>query len=118
MRQFFTNLLKNRKGQGLIEYAFVVAGVAFVSLLALSVFGHKVSDQYSVLAGMLPGAHAEDNAPIGSQSFLDTTADADGNIVGNGVISWNNITGNTEDGELTNNVGVLGSGSGDSFVGD
>jgi Flp pilus assembly pilin Flp len=118
MRKFLKNLLKNRKGQGLVEYAFIVAGVAFVCLLALAVFGHKVSDQYSVMAGMLPGAHAEDNAPVASQSFLQTSADGSGNITSTGRVTWKTITGGTEAGELDNNVIVAGNGNGDAFVAD
>ena len=111
---------KSRKGQGLLEYAFLIAGIAFISLLALSVFGHKLSDQYAVAAGMLPGAHSEDNLPVSSQSFLQTTDDATGTfIVGTGVISWCDITGqDTTEGSLINNVGNLGDVGGDAFVAD
>lgn len=115
MRKIF----RNKKGQGLVEYAFITAGVAFIALLALSVFGHRVADNYAIMAGMLPCAHEDDLAPVASQKFLGITTDADGNLVGNGEISWNNITGNTsEPSELVNNVaGGLGNG-GDAFVGD
>jgi hypothetical protein len=112
---------QNRKGQGLLEYAFLIAGIAFISLLALSVFGHKLSDQYAISAGMLPGAHDEDNVPIASQTFLETTENADGAIVGTGVISWGDITGqDTSGGDLINNVGNAGDGvgGGEIFVAD
>ena len=112
-------LFKNKKGQGLVEYAFIVAGVAFICLLALSIFGHKLSDQYSIMAGMLPGAHSGDNAPVASMAFLST--DVVGGVqVGTGQISWNNITGNTGvTGGLNNNViNNGGVGDGDAFVGD
>ena len=112
---------KSRKGQGLLEYAFLIAGIAFISLLALSVFGHKLSDQYSVAAGMLPGAHGEDNVPVASQSFLQTTESADGAIIGTGVISWGDITGqDTDGGELINNLGnpLNTGGGGEAFVAD
>lgn len=113
-------LFKNKKGQGLVEYAFIVAGVAFICLLALSVFGHKLSDQYAIMAGMLPGAHSEDNAPVASMAFLSTDLDADGNQTGTGAISWNQITGNVGTGGLNNVVANAGVGStdGDLFVGD
>jgi len=111
-------LIRNKKGQGLVEYAFIVAGVAFICLLALSIFGHKLSDQYSIMAGMLPGAHAADNAPVASMAFLSTSADGAGNQVGTGQVSWNEITGNTGTGGLNNNVVFAGNGTGDAFVGD
>ena len=118
MRKFLKNLLKNRKGQGLVEYAFIVAGVAFVCLLALSVFGHKVSDQFSVMAGMLPGAHAEDNAPVASQSFLQTET-VGGEITSTGGVSWTTITGYTgTESELINNVLAVPGNGGEAFVAD
>lgn len=110
-------LRPSRKGQGLLEYAFLIAGIAFISLLALSVFGHKLSDQYAISAGMLPGAHAEDNAPVASQSFLETTENADGAIVGTGEISWQDVTGVTDAGVQQNNVATLGN-TAEAFVAD
>ena len=110
-------LFKNKKGQGLVEYAFIVAGVAFICLLALSIFGHKLSDQYAIMAGMLPGAHTEDNAPVASMAFLSTTT-IDSVQSGTGRVSWNNITGNTGTGGLNNNVIVQGANTGGAFVAD
>lgn len=117
-------LRKDRKGQGLVEYAFIVAAVAFICLLALSVFGHKLSDQYAVMAGMLPGAHGEDNLPITSQSYLQYDENADGDaIISTGRISWVDIvSGDPTDNGLQNNVVVAGGGigatDGDVFVAD
>lgn len=110
-------LIRNKKGQGLVEYAFIVAGVAFICLLALSIFGHKLSDQYAIMAGMLPGAHAVDNTPVASMAFLSTGTDVDGNQVGTGRVSWNEITGNVGTGGLNNNVVNIDS-TGEAFVGD
>jgi len=112
-------LFRNKKGQGLVEYAFIVAGVAFICLLALSIFGHKLSDQYAIMAGMLPGAHSEDNLAVASQAYLQTSLDATGVFqVGTGRISWNEITGNTGTGGLNNNVINTGNGGGGAFVAD
>ena len=108
-------LIRNKKGQGLVEYAFIVAGVAFICLLALSIFGHKLSDQYAIMAGMLPGAHSEDNAPIASMAFLSTVT-ATNVQSGTGRVSWNQITGNSNTGGLNNNVVFAGSGGGSTFV--
>ena len=47
---------KNRRGQGLVEYIVIVASVALIALVSVSMFGHKLADQYAVGAGMLPGA--------------------------------------------------------------
>ena len=111
------SLRKLRKGQGLVEYIIIVASVALIALAALSMFGHKVADQYAVGAGMLPGAHTEDNLPIATGEFAGLQDD--GSVVsGTGGVSWNDITGNTETGELSNNVITQGSSGGDAFVGD
>ncbi len=66
-------LAKNRKGQGLVEYALLVAGVALVAIVGISVFGHKVADLISAAAVILPGAHGDDNAPIAIGSLIETT---------------------------------------------
>ena len=110
-----------RRGQGLIEYIIIIASVALIALVALSLFGHKVADQYAIGAGMLPGAHAEDNLPIETGEFAAVVENADGTaLTGNGQVSWASITGNVDgDGELENNVVATGGVSGgDAFVAD
>jgi hypothetical protein len=110
---------KNRLGQGLVEYIIIVAAVALIALVAVSVFGHKVADQYAIGAGMLPGAHGEDNAAIATGGFVGTTTNVDGATVGNGQVSWASVTGNADgDGELENNVVALGANDGEAFVAD
>ncbi len=107
-----------RRGQGLVEYIIIIASVALIALVSVSIFGHKVADQYAIGAGMLPGAHTEDNLAIVTGEYAGFTANADGNNVANGEVSWANITGNTEAGVLRNNVVVAGNNSADAFVGD
>lgn len=67
-------LFRNRKGQGLVEYGLIIAGVALICAAAVSVFGHKTSDLISAVATVLPGAHGEDNGPITSGKLIETTA--------------------------------------------
>ena len=112
------NSFKNRRGQGLVEYIIIVASVAMISLVAVSIFGHKVADQYAIGAGMLPGAHGDDNAPIATGFFAGTTADASGNVIANGDVSWGNVVGQPiAAGGLNNNlVGVAAGDEGDAFV--
>ena len=81
----------NRKGQGLVEYALLVAGVALVAIVGISVFGHKVADLISAAAVILPGAHADDNAPIAVGELVEFTdeggvinLDVDGILDGSG----------------------------------
>ncbi len=71
--------IRNRKGQGLVEYGILIGGVALVCLAATAVLGHKTNDLISVVAGVLPGAHADDNGPIISGKLVQTT-DANGGI--------------------------------------
>ena len=76
LRKFFTN----KKGQGLVEYGLIIAGVALISAAAISIFGHKTSDLISAVATVLPGAHDDDNAPIVSGALIETGANANGDL--------------------------------------
>jgi len=109
---------KTRRGQGLVEYIIIVAAVAMISLVAVSIFGHKVADQYAIGAGMLPGAHGEDNFAIVTGEFAGFADDGTGANIGNGEVSWGDITGNATVGEMDNNVITAGNNSADSFVSD
>lgn len=110
---------KNRRGQGLVEYIIIVAAVALIALVAVSIFGHKVADQYAIGAGMLPGAHTEDNVAIVTGEYAGFTQNGDGNNVATGGVTWDDITGNATAGEMDNNVATNGgNNSADTFVGD
>ena len=69
----FSKLIRSRKGQGLVEYGLIIAGVTLIAAAAVSTFGHKTSDLISAVATILPGAHADDNAPITSGALIETT---------------------------------------------
>ena len=110
-------LIQNRRGQGLVEYIIIVASVSLISLTSLSMFGHKMADQYAIGAGMLPGAHAEDNLPVTTGFYAGVSENADGDaIVGNGQVSWADVTGNATSGEMDNNVVTFGENSADAFL--
>ena len=92
-----------RRGQGMVEYIFITAAVAFISLGALSHFGHKVGGQYAIAAGLLPGAHDEGNNAIATGHFAAVT---EGTTVSpTGVVGWADITGTGNGSGSTNNVG-------------
>ena len=93
-------LIRNRKGQGLVEYALIIAGVALISAVGISLFGHKVSDMIGAVATVLPGAHTGDNGPISSGHLIETT-DASGGAIGLDVPGI--LAGNST-GRLGNNV--------------
>ena len=73
-------LRRDRKGQGLVEYGLIIAGVALVTAAAISIFGHKTNDMVAATAAVLPGAHPEDNGPIASGQLIETTKAAGGGI--------------------------------------
>lgn len=100
LRKFFNN----KKGQGLVEYGLIIAGVALICAVSVSIFGHKTSDLISAVATVLPGAHADDNAPIVSGKLIET-GPADGADVANGLaLDVAAIVANTETGRLDANV--------------
>ena len=99
MRKFFSN----KKGQGLVEYGLIIAGVALICAAAVSVFGHKTSDLISAVATILPGAHADDNGPMTSGKLIETTEAA----VGVGItLDTVAIAANTNTYRLGVNVGL------------
>lgn len=107
-------LFRNKKGQGLVEYGLIIAGVALICAAAISVFGHKTSDLISAVASILPGAHADDNGPIVSGKLIETTGADTGQI----ALDAATIVANTDTGRLDNNVfGVTTAGGGDGFGG-
>ena len=76
-------LIRNRKGQGLVEYALIIAGVALIGIVGITMFGHKVADLIGTVAYILPGAHTGDNAPIVSGHLIET--DNNGGVGGNAI---------------------------------
>ncbi|QDV45838.1 Class III signal peptide [Stieleria neptunia] len=105
-------MLRNKKGQGLVEYGLIIAGVALICAAAVSVFGHKTSDLIGAVATVLPGAHADDNGPVVSGKLIETTGADTGAI----ALDAQTIAGNSDSGRLDANV--LGSdGTADGFGG-
>ncbi len=83
MSKLVRRLLSERKGAALVEYALIVAGVALIGAAAVSVFGHKVTDMIGTAAAVMPGAHADDNAPIVAGKTIETSANTPGFDSGN-----------------------------------
>jgi Flp pilus assembly pilin Flp len=78
MVRFLQRLRKDRKGASLVEYFLIVAGVALIAAASVSTFGHKTTDLIAMTASILPGAHADDNAPIVSGRVIETGIVANG----------------------------------------
>lgn len=107
-------LKKNKKGAALVEYALIVAGVALIGAVAVSLFGHKVSDMLGTAAAVLPGAHTDDNAPIVSGKTIETSPNAQGTDQGGNAqtgigLDVNAITQANGKARLANGVGGDGS---------
>ncbi len=105
--------LRNNKGASLVEYALIVAGVSLIGAAAVSVFGHKVTDMLGMSAAVLPGAHAEDNAPIVSGRTIETSTNTPGFDSGNSAtgigLDVNAITQSNGATRLGDSVGGDGS---------
>lgn len=76
----FRKTIRSKAGQGLIEYGILVGGVALVTLAAVALLGHQTNDLVATVAGVLPGAHADDNAPIVSGKLVATTTNGGSGI--------------------------------------
>jgi len=97
-------MFRSKKGQGLVEYGLIIAGVALICAVSVSIFGHKVSDLIAAVATVLPGAHAEDNGPITSGKLIETTETGAAGS-GDGIeLDVATIEGNTSTPRLGNNV--------------
>src|SRR6056297_927419 len=97
-------MLRNKQGQGLVEYGLIIAGVALISAAAVSMFGHKTSDLIAAVATVLPGAHASGNGPMSSGKLIETTAASDG--VTPITLDSSTISGNSNSARLGVNVGL------------
>jgi Flp pilus assembly pilin Flp len=105
-------LSKQEKGAALVEYALIIAGVALIGAATVSIFGHKTNDMLATASAVMPGAHAEDNAPIVSGRVVETSPNAAGFDEGNsstGIgLDVNAITTNNGTPRLGNDVGSDG----------
>jgi pilus assembly protein Flp/PilA len=81
LARMFGRLRRDRKGAALVEYSLLIAGVALISMAAISILGHKTSDLVGTVAAILPGAHTDDNHPIQSGHLIETVTNSAGAIV-------------------------------------
>ena len=98
--------LRSQAGAALVEYSLLVAGIALIGAAAVAVFGHKTTDMMAAMAAVMPGAHADDNAPIVSGKIIETIDD--GGPGGNAITLDINAIGTTNVGteRLGNNLGT------------
>jgi Flp pilus assembly pilin Flp len=96
----FSQLLRNRRGQGLVEYALIIAGVALICAVGISLFGHKAAQMIDAVAVILPAADPNDNGPIGVGELIETTSATNGQI----GLDLNAISSANGTARLTSNV--------------
>ena len=101
MRKMFTN----KKGQGLLEYALILAGVALICLVAITMVGHKTNDLLAATATILPGAHGEGNSSLFSGRLIETTG---GGAASDTTLDLAAITANKGTERLGNRAGFSG----------
>ena len=113
MSKLVQRLRRSDTGAAMVEYALIIAGVALIGAAALSIFGNKVTDMIATAAAILPGAHADSNAPIVSGQIIETSPNAPGFDDGNSAtgigLDVNAITQSNGQRRLGDNVGGDGS---------
>ncbi|HKK50863.1 MAG TPA: hypothetical protein VKA74_04715, partial [Myxococcota bacterium] len=79
---------RRQRGAALAEYGLLLAGLALSSMVAVSVLGGKVGGMIASVATLLPGASAEENAPVQVGKLIETqTMDSNGDGIFEQVIS-------------------------------
>jgi Flp pilus assembly pilin Flp len=113
MRNVLQRLVRTNTGAALVEYTLIVAGVALIGAAVVSVFGHKVTDMLGTATAVLPGAHADDNAPIVAGRTIETSTNTPGFDGGNSAtgigLDVNAITQSNGQSRLGDSVGGDGS---------
>lgn len=79
---------RKKRGAALVEYGLLVAGVALVTAVAISIFGHKVNDMVGTAAAVLPSSDAADTGAITGGRVVETTG-GDGEAIGMGEDTQN-----------------------------
>jgi hypothetical protein len=100
-----------RKASVLVEYALLIAGIVLVSVVAISVLGHKTFSEFAVMAGIMPGAHVEDNIPLAHAEMIPFTSDGSKLILDSTKLVDQN-------GQLDRMQSVLGTGGGEKLIVD
>jgi Flp pilus assembly pilin Flp len=109
MSRLLRRLFGQQVGAAMAEYALIIAGVALIGAAAVAVFGHKVTDMLGTAAAVMPGAHADDNAPIVSGKTIETSTNTPGFDSGNSAtgigLDVNAITQSNGQSRLGDGVG-------------
>lgn len=97
MKSFFGRVLRNKRGQSLVEYGILVGAISMVGLVAATMLGHKVTSLLGASAALLPAGHDDDAAPVFAGKLVKTYVGTDGATHVSSV-----------PGTFTNNLGITG----------
>ncbi len=100
---------RKRRGSVLVEYALLIAGIVLVSVVAIAVLGEKVTENFGLMAAIMPGAHADDNKPIAVGRTLPFTDDGTGKL----VLDASKLVSSAG---IDRTAKVIGAGAGESLV--
>lgn len=96
-------LSRDRKGQAMVEYAMLVAGIALVCAAAVSVLGSKTAGMLAATAAILPGAAGNTNGSIAAGALIETTPASASGTPGI-TLAVATILGNSTQPRLGNNI--------------
>lgn len=57
----------------MIEYGLLIAGIALIAAVSVSIFGNKTADLIAAVATVIPGSSGDDNLPIINGHLIETT---------------------------------------------
>lgn len=101
-------LIRNRKGQGFVEYALLIAGVALVGAIGVTMLGEKTNEMIAAVATVLPAGNELPNNPIVAGAVIEY------DVVGPGgelAINLDAIFNHSNAPRLSDNVGTT-----DTFI--
>jgi Flp pilus assembly pilin Flp len=93
------------KGQGLVEYALILALVAIVAVVALSIFGQGVQRVFAITTAALDGRHDTTGAQIVQITTAQCIAVQSSNVTGLWVVGVTNLDVTTLTGSTEQSVG-------------
>src|SRR5260370_12722930 len=64
-------LLKDKKGAARVESSLLGAGIALICASSIATWGKKTKELIGTMAAVMPGAHVDDNNPIGSGRIIE-----------------------------------------------
>ena len=70
-------LIRDKKGQGFVEYALLVAGIALVGAIGVTIIGQKSGELLDAMATVIPASTPQTNNDIQSGALIEYTTNED-----------------------------------------